>query len=128
MVFEGKNFLLNCGFEVFYFTYFINYLQNVEPIGEGVHGSIFSCKHKELYNKETVCVKIKKPNDNINLFLSEFAVGRFFRKFIHYYYFDIIIEFSKSNFIVNYYDKISSEDNKYMGIVLEYLNYKVIFF
>jgi hypothetical protein len=68
-------------------------------------------------------VKLKKPDDKTDLFVSEFKIGRFFTK----YYFVIIIQLfcRKRNFVVNYYDKINSKDNKHMGIVLEYLNYEV---
>jgi hypothetical protein len=40
-----------------------------------------------------VCVKLKKPDVKIDLFLSEFKIGKFFRKF-DYFYFDVISIFS----------------------------------
>jgi hypothetical protein len=40
----------------------------------------------------------------------------------------LYISFSKSHYVVNYYDIIYSDDDRYVGIVLEYLNGGVYLF
>jgi hypothetical protein len=60
-------------------------------------------------------------------FLSEYKIGKFFRKFdINF----VIYFFIKSYCMVNYYDLIYSKNDKYIYIVLEYLNLfiKMIFY
>jgi hypothetical protein len=48
-------------------------------IGKG-HSQIFSCVHNSLYDNKTVCVKVTDRREE-KQFLSEYKVGKFFRKY-----------------------------------------------
>jgi hypothetical protein len=75
-----------CLLKVLRFTFVVScfflILQDIEHIGSGQYGNIFKCTHKYLYNKEVVCVKIKRlDEESKEAFLSEYKAGKFFRKF-----------------------------------------------